>query len=127
MQLLQFIAEIDAAYTPKDETTPIPCGEQWVQLAYKYGENDIVLIEGDGWFYDNGYYYYGVDYGAYKVLTPTGARQGVVIADYVYLQSDIDASIYGSSMSITLTAEAVQTTNNAYKTVWGVNWETRGN
>ena len=114
--------KIDATYIPKNETTPIPCGEQWIQLAYKYAEDNIVLINGNGWFYDNGYYYYGVSSGITKRLTTLSARQGTYIADYLYLDSEVDAAIYGGSVSITLTAEAVQSTNNAYKAVWGVNW-----
>ena len=114
--------KIDATYTPKDEEVQVNCGEQWIQLAYKYGASNPKLISNDGWFYDNGYYYYGTDNGASKTLSPIDARSGLVVANYIYLSADVDAEIYGGAMSIVLTAEAVQTTNNAYQSVWDVSW-----
>lgn len=114
--------KIEAKYTPKGEETPIDCGEQWVQLAFKYGAGNPKLISNNGWFYDNGYYYYGTDNGSTKTLSTIGARNGLVIANYIYLSDEVDAEIYGGAISIVLTADAVQTTNMAYQSVWGVTW-----
>lgn len=114
--------KIEANYIPKGEVTPIDCGDKWVQLAYQDGTNDPEVIEGNGWFYDNGYYYYGSDNGTTKTLTGIDAGRGRAMATHVYLDPSVDAKIYGSSIAITLIAEAVQTTNKAYQSVWGVTW-----
>ena len=114
--------KIEAMYTPKGEEIAVDCGEQWVQLAFKNGAGNPKLISNNGWFYNDGYYYYGTDNGSTKTLRTIGARSGLVIANYIYLSEDVDAEIYGGAISIVLTAEAVQTTNNAYQAVWGVAW-----
>ena len=114
--------KIDATYIPKGESQPIECGEQWIQLAYNDGSTNSKLITNSGWFYDNGYYYYGRDNGVTKTLTALNVNSGTIVANRIYLAPDVDAEIYGGEVSIILTCEAVQTTNNAYQAVWGVSW-----
>ena len=112
--------KIEASYTPRDETEPVECGSQWVQLAYDSGNGNAKLISNNGWFYDDGYYYYGN--GSTKKLQAINAKNGIIVANRIYLSPDVDADVYGGAMSITLIGEAVQTTNNAYQSVWGVSW-----
>lgn len=112
--------KIEATYTPKGETNAIDCGAQWVQLAYDSGNGNAKLITNNGWFYDNGYYYYGN--ASTKKLQSINVNNGIIVANRIYLSADVGADIYGGAMSITLTGEAVQTTNNAYQSVWSVTW-----
>ena len=114
--------KIDAKYTPNGESNSINCGEQWVQLALNNNGVNQKLTENGNWFYDNGYYYYGTNNGTSKTLTELDINSGKTVASHIYLDNNVDADIYGAIMSITLTVEAVQTTNNAYQSVWGVNW-----
>ena len=77
----------------------------------------------NGWFYHNGYYYYGtkttsVETGTTIALTEVSAYGGQVVADYIYLDENAGSVIFGSSVKIILTLESIQTTNNAYVSVW---------
>ena len=119
---------IDAKYTPKNSTTPVDCPVGWIQLALDTNLTDTtdpVLITNSGnWCLYNGYYYYGATSGTGEnitlSLTALAAKSGVDVANFIYLSPDASAEIFGSTLSIVLTLEAVQTTNNAYKTVWGI-------
>lgn len=112
--------QINATYIPKGETDSFDCDEQWIQLAYDDGAGIPKLISDKGWFYDEGYYYYGD--GSTKTLNTIEATKEVIVANYLYLSSNVDVDVYGGTISISLIAEAVQTTNNAYQSVWGVDW-----
>ena len=114
--------KIDARYTPEGETESKECGEKWIELAYDTESGGIDFLEGGDWFYDDGYYYCGTDDGTTKTLTAIDAGEDKLIANYICLGFNIDVDVYGSSMSIVLTIESVQTTNNAYRSVWGVDW-----
>ena len=112
--------KIDATYTPKGETDSIECDEQWVQLAYDNGNGTPKLISDNGWFYYEGYYYHGS--ADTKTLEELDAAEGLVVANYIYLSSNIGTDVYGGSISISLIGEAVQATSDAYQDVWGVDW-----
>lgn len=112
--------KIEASYIPKGDTVSIDCEDQWIQLAYDNGDGNPKLITNNGWFYYNGYYYWGDS--ETKALQSINAQNGIIVANRIYLSTDVGADIYGGAVSITLTGEAVQTTNNAYKSVWEVNW-----
>ena len=51
------------------------------------------------------------------VIAPGG---GPAVAEYVYLDASSSAELYGKQVELTLTVEAVQASNNAYKSVWGL-------
>ena len=117
--------KIDASYTPSGSDTSKPCGDQWIQLAYKGSGTSIKLLTQNGWFYHDGYYYWGN--GTTKQLSEFWIASGertVNIADYLYLAPTVDADVFGSSISIKLKVEAIQTTNGAVSDPggWGVNW-----
>ena len=114
--------KIDAIYTSEGANNSIACGEKCVQLARESSAGTIKVIDENGWFYHDGYYYFGTDDGSTKTLTKISANAGVVIATHIYLDPSVSADVYGASMSITLTVEAVQSTNNAYQSVWEVSW-----
>lgn len=115
--------KIEASYTPSDAGESKPCGEQWIQLAYKGENSNPILLTSRGWFYHNGYYYYGNT--STKALTEfwiEGGIDTILIADHLYLSPTANADIFGSQVSITLTVEAIQTTNGAVSDPagWGV-------
>jgi len=98
------------------------CEDDWLKLALTSGANKK-FITNSGWFYDNsaddgvGYYYYGESLNSLTELTKNTA---LTFADYIYLSSDSNVDMFGASLVITLTLDAVQSSNNAYKSVWGL-------
>ena len=92
------------------------CDDDWFELALADG-TDKNLITDNGWFYHEGYYYYGANVNN---LTELSRNSGVTVADYIKLSTDSDADIYGANISMTLTLEAVQSSNQAYKYIWGI-------
>lgn len=114
--------KIDATYQPKDGSVSVACEDRWIELAYKSGESSPALLSNEDWFYHEGYYYYGSDNGSTKTLSSIASKSSFIVANYIYLSSEVDADMYGGTISIKLIAEAVQTTNKAYQQVWGVDW-----
>lgn len=112
--------KLTATYTPQGSNTPVNCNYDWIQLATP-NKN---VITSSGWFYDNGYYYLGAkpknatDNTTISLTSIQGMYGGQVVAEYIYLSPDASASLFGSTINITLKLEAVQTTNDAYKSVW---------
>jgi len=120
--------KIDVKYTPKNTTTVKTCPVGWIQLAL---DNDLtdttdpeLITDSGNWCLYNDYYYYGelTTSGGTPTLdlTALAAKSGVDVANFIYLSQDADADIFGASLSITLTLEAVQTTHDAYKSVWNL-------
>jgi len=115
--------KITGKYTTKDGQEKT-CKNGWLKLALANGNNKKFITE-TGWFYndsnpqdnEDGYYYYGVDINNLSELTK---HSGLTVADYIYLSADSSSDIYGSSLTITLTLETVQSTYNVYKDVWGL-------
>ena len=114
--------KLTGKYTTKagEERT---CEDGWLQLAYDEGNGVKSFITDNGWFYSNessdgvGYYYYGADLDA---LTALNKNAGMSLADLLFLSAESSTDMYGVSLRITLTLEAVQSSNNAYKSVWGI-------
>ena len=112
--------KLTATYTPQGSSTPVNCNYDWVQLA----SSDKKVLTSSGWFYDNGYYYLGAkpknatDNTTIRLTSIQGVTGGQIVAEYIYLSPDASASLFGSTINITLKVEAVQTANDAYKTVW---------
>lgn len=99
------------------------CPDTWLNLALG-GDNDTkTLMTNSGWFYSTGssdgvgYYYYG---SSLSSLTELSKNSGITLADYIFLSAESNTDMYGASLTITLTLEAVQSSNNAYKSVWGI-------
>lgn len=127
--------QIVAKYTPKNTSTVKDCTPGWVQLALnsavitqKVENQQANTTTEKGWFEHNGYYYYGTATKDSEgdiisaTLKSLPATETMPIANQLYLAGDAGNEILGSSMSITLILEGVQTTNNAYQAVWGVDW-----
>ncbi|MFQ6724092.1 MAG: hypothetical protein ACLRFE_01985 [Clostridia bacterium] len=118
---------ISAKYTPQNSETEYTCPEGHLTLAFDY-DGEMMFLEDLGiWFYDNGYYYYGQveqdDEGnPVKTLYELSPSSGLVVADHLYLSEDANPNILGASIRILITLEGVQSTYDAYKSVWGVNW-----
>ena len=93
------------------------CEDGWIQLALNTGGSTPTLITSSGWFYSNGYYYYGTNINN---LTELGKNTGVTVADNIKLSETSSADIYGSTLKIVLKLEAAQKANNGYKYVWGL-------
>lgn len=127
--------EIVAKYIINNTETEQDCNAGDVQLALnsslitKIQVNEVTGESYEfGWFEDNGYYYYGnatkdadgnITSATLKELT-SGAT--TLIANQLYLSPNANADMLDSSMTIMLTLEGVQTTNEAYKSVWEVDW-----
>ena len=116
--------QIIAKYTPKGSNTAEDCDPGWVQLGY-----NSELLTSQGWFEDDGYYYYGsvnTKDSEGKItkatLTELEASFSWPIANQLYLDPSADAEMLGGSMSITLVLEGVQTKHGAYQSEWGVTW-----
>lgn len=112
--------KITATYT-NQEGELVECDEdkQWLQLALgdNNEEDEKTLITESGWFYSDGYYYYGSSIGNF---TEIGKNTGVNVADHLYLSSTTGAELYGVSLNIVLTLDAVQSSNKAYESAWGL-------
>ncbi len=100
------------------------CPDEWLNLALGGSGSTKKFITNNGWFYSTGssdgvgYYYYGT---AFNSLTELGKNTGLTFADYIYLSATEDnIDMYGASLTITLTLESVQSSNSAYKTIWGI-------
>lgn len=122
--------KLEASYIPLNSATPIPCST-YIKLALDTGDEKVLITDLNiadhninGWFYDNGYYYYGTkttDPETGKTtynLTELTAGGGQVVADYLYLDTSASSNMFGSSVSIKLTLEGVQSANNAYESIW---------
>lgn len=126
--------KIEATYTPLNGTAT-PCDPGWIQLGLDIYNQKTLITDIDynihgmyGWFYDQytNSYYYGTkttegnnDVINLQVLPKNESR---LIVDQIYLSNEASSALLGSNISIKLTLEGVQSTNAAYKTVWGVNW-----
>ena len=114
--------KITGEYTTKagEEKT---CEDGWLQLALDEGDGTKSFITDNGWVYSNGttdgvgYYYYG---SSLSSLTTFNKNAGMTLADHLFLSAESSTDMYGVSLRITLTLEAVQSSNNAYKSVWGI-------
>lgn len=113
---------ITGTYTPAGSTEVKNCGADWIQPAYKGTSSTAKLLTQTGnWVYDNGYYYLGTALNVDSLIS-VPANQYVIVADHLYLSPDADADIFGASVTITIRVDALQTTNKAYQTLWGVTW-----
>lgn len=101
--------KIEATYVTKAGETKT-CTAGWVQLAL--GETTIDKMS--SWKFEDGYYYYKSG----STLTQLSNFDTVNVADRLYLSPDAGVDMYGSTVTITLKAEAIQTTNNAHATEW---------
>lgn len=98
---------------------------QYVKLGYyseEAGEPEFITT--NSWVYDNttGYYYYAPT-GNISNLAEQDAIQpsnGCAVAEYIYLDPSSSTVLYGKDINMTLSVEAVQASNNAYKSVWGI-------
>lgn len=116
--------KITANYTPEGGT-PEACDE-WIQLAITSGTGKKLITE-NGWFYYKGYYYYGSPVKTGETitngnLTAINANASQQVADYLHLVPNAPASMLGSTVTMTLTLEAVQTRNDAHITAWELDW-----
>lgn len=117
--------KITATYKQIDGTVT-PCSNEWLQLALADEDdpNNKTFITNldNGWVFNeyDKYYYYGIVSNDVYILRELEAGAGQLVADYLYLSSDVPSSLLGSEMHIILTLEAVQTANNAYKTLWNL-------
>lgn len=107
--------KITGTYLDKNNEQKV-CEDGWLQLALS-DDDSYDLITENGWTYYNGYYYYGADINS---LTELSRNSGLTVADYLYLSSTSSADVYGATLNIVLTLEAVQSSNNAYKSVWNL-------
>lgn len=115
--------KLTGKYTTKLGETKT-CPDDWLKLALGGANDTKKLITNNGWFYSTGssdgvgYYYYG---STLDNLTELGKNTGLTFADFIYLEAtENNTDMYGASLTITLTLEAVQIANNAYKAVWGI-------
>ena len=122
---------IVAKYTPKNLTTEITCENGWIQLALKNAKSGVTkLITDNGWFYYNGYYYYGSETKdgegnvTARTLTELECGTSQEVANNLFLSDSAASNMFGASVSITLTLEGIQTTNDAYQYAWQLpeNW-----
>ena len=120
--------KISATYTIED-AEPETCEDGWIQLALKMGNNDPKLITSNGWFFYNGYYYYGKQTTdpdgnvTKRQLTSLSSGGGLALANYLYLSSDSPASMLGAKVEIILTLEGVQDSHGAYKSAWEIDFD----
>lgn len=119
--------KIDATYTI-DGAAPEICEDGWIQLALKTGTSDPKLITSNGWFFYNGYYYYGKQTAdtdgnvVSRELKSVASGESRTVANRLYLSSDSPANMLGAKVEIILTLEGVQDSNDAYKSEWGINF-----
>ena len=92
------------------------CEDGLVKLALD--DTFITDIDVNGWVFQDGYYYYGYQDGDELKLNTLAKLQAQLVANQIYLSPDVDATIFGAKAKITLTLEGVQTTHEAYKSVW---------
>ena len=97
------------------------CEDDWLNLALGGANDTKKLMTSSGWFYSDasgeGYYYYG---SSINSLTELGKNSGLTLADYIFLSAESSTDMYGASLKVILTLEAVQSSNSAYKAVWGI-------
>lgn len=106
--------KLTATYTNSANQTK-DCS-QYITLANLEGSTYTKLQDEDNWSYENGYYYYKDSTGLIKLNN----EDVVFVAEYLYLDGDISADVFGASVTITLTAEVAQSANDGYKSVWGI-------
>ncbi len=127
--------QIEAKYIINNTSTEVDCADGVIQLALNSAvitKTQVNEVTGEiyqtGWFEDDGYYYYGnavkdedgnITSATLKELT---AGETTLIANQLYLAHNAEAQMLGSSVSIVLTLQGVQSTNQAYKSVWEVDW-----
>ncbi|MCF6465841.1 TasA family protein [Clostridium sp. Cult2] len=75
---------------------------------------DVVILNTneDDWVYENGWYYY-------KYILEQGEETSLLL-ESVTFASDIGNEYQGATFTITVKAEAVQASHEAYKDVWGI-------
>ncbi len=114
--------KITATYVPLSGGNALTCEDGWLKLYLNNADtfNADMAITDLGWTYYNGYYYYGSVSGTDLSLTPVTKGNGEMLANYIYLDKDAPSKILGATVNIVVTLEAVQTTNDAYKSVWNL-------
>jgi len=127
--------QITATYTPKNSTQKYDCSD-WIKLALDLSGEKVFITDlktkgANGWVFVEGpndeataenddYYYYASGTADELTFTELLNGQNYLVADHLYLSSESPANILGSKINITLTLEGVQSANEAYKSVWGL-------
>ena len=112
--LIQSTSSIDVYCRVKLTATYISDGEtkdcsEYILLAYNGSE----ITSTGSWKLEDGYYYYkGTN------LTAISSGSAVRLANQFYLSPNSDADIFGKQISIQLTAQMVQASNNAEQFEW---------
>ena len=128
--------KISAKYKTQGSDTWEDCADTtWIKLALTDADTEELVYDTDGktvvdisrtdynftdyrnlWVYKDGYYYC-VDEDFELMSISKG--KGFMVADYIGLAADMDATLLGASLDITLTVEGIQVTHDMY-TTWGL-------
>lgn len=105
--------KLSASYKDANDNT-IDISEHLRLVVYLNSEY-VYSEDTDYWAYSNGYYYLGESSSS---LTKITKNNYVVLADYVYLSPNASADLYGKSISVTITVDAVQSDHITSQDMW---------
>lgn len=88
---------------------------------HKYYSTGEEIRDVTAWKKDGGYYYYRSSPTA-KALMTIDRNSTIRFANYLYLSEDCDADLLGRAATVSITVEAVQSSKEATKALWGYTW-----